>query len=48
MATEDGVEGAYHKAMPYPLGGAVRLYDKVIVELNLLLRSAEAVIEGAI
>ncbi len=34
--------------MPYPLGGAVRLSDDIIVEPGQFFRSAVAVVEGAI
>ncbi|GAH91523.1 unnamed protein product [marine sediment metagenome] len=47
MATVMGFKNAYHIAMPYPLGGAIRLCDKVIVKLDALGRVTSAVIEGA-
>ncbi len=43
-----GFKETYHIAMPYPLGGAVRLSDDIIVEPGQFFRTAEAVVEGAI
>jgi hypothetical protein len=43
-----GLKGADYIAMPYPLGGAVRLSDNIIVEPGQFFRLALAVIEGVI
>jgi hypothetical protein len=48
VLTVVGFFGAYHIAMPYPLGRAVWLCFKVIVEFNPLGWLTGAVIEGAI
>ena len=39
---------AYRIAVPYPLGGAVRLSNNVVVKLEANLRGPQAFIEGAV
>jgi len=48
MSAKEWVKGAYLEAMPYPLGGAVWLFDQVIVEPDHLGWRGNTGIAGAI